>query len=499
MALNSVKKAYNYLKKNGIEDTVYASAERLLQHKSYVYTPISREEEDRQRQYEWRENILFSIVVPAYETKVEFLRALINSVLLQTYSNWELIIADASRTERVKVCLWDYENEKRIKYVKLEENKGISSNTNAGIKAATGAYIGLLDHDDILASDALFEYAHMIEEGKRKGLDYAFIYSDEDKCDINGTKFYEPNIKPEFNLDLILTNNYICHFLMLKGSLMKKLLLRGAYDGAQDHDLVLRAYAETFKRGMLGKEIAYGHIPKVLYHWRCHDDSTASNPESKLYAYEAGRRAVGDYFVKSGIKAKVNSSKHNGFFRIEYLDYLNYPENSSHLARMQELTESIRGKLAYTLFLNRYDVGAIGGPLIKKNKITGGILDETKTCPFDGMNIHFSGYMHRATLQQGAYALDIRNIMIAESLGKKVLEVAENREHMHLFNRDLIEILKERIAKDDLNSPYIDVSALLSKVSYEDFDYVNASLELCKKISLEGYGCYYDPAFHIEE
>lgn len=498
MGFSKVKKAYYYFKRNGLKDTLYASAERLLQQEDYVYSPISEEEKYKQRQHKWTKKPLFSIVVPTFETKKAFLTELLDSVLSQTYSNWELVIADASKTDVVKECLLEYVKDSRIRYIKLKENKGISANTNAGIIKAKGDYIGLLDHDDVITADALFEFALMIEEGEKNGLEYAFIYSDEDKCDTNGKKFFEPNIKPGFNLDLILTNNYICHFLMLKGRLMKNLLLRESFDGAQDHDLVLRAYSESFKNGTGDKTIAYGHIPKVLYHWRCHEESTASNPESKTYAYEAGKRAIADYLKRAGIRARVEKIKHNGFFRVEYEDYLDYSSNNAHYKRKIDLTKNVRGRLAYTLFLNRYDIGGVGGPLVLNNKITGGLIDDTKTCPFDGLNVNFSGYMHRASLQQGGYGVDIRNMMVSEALGHCVVEIGESKEFLYLFNRNLIKELDVKIKQKELNSPYIDVTALLSEAQYEDFDYINASIALCEKIALEGYGCYYDPLFRLE-
>lgn len=495
MGFSSVKKAYYYLKRNGIEDTFYACLERLLSWEKYTYKPVSQEEKASEMSRKWARKILFSIVVPAYETKEEYLRELVESVIAQTYPNWELIIADSSTSDAVKLVIDEYED-RRIRYLRLAENRGISANTNAGIVNARGEYIGLLDHDDIITPDALYEFASKIEFGLEENIEYAFIYSDEDKCDSTGNKFFEPNFKPDFNLDLLLTNNYVCHFLMVRGPLIKKLLLRSEYDGAQDHDLVLRAYAAT--NGHSSKrEIGYGHIPKVLYHWRCHEGSTASNPRSKRYAYNAGRRAIADYLKKANIHGEVKPLKHNGFFRVKYKDYLTYPKNSPQLVRKKELTTDIRGSIAYRTYLNRFEIGAIGGPIIEGNKIITGIIDSTKTCPYDGMNVHFSGYMHRAVLQQTAPAVDIRNMMISESLGSTLVKIADDEEYIHLFNRDFIDILKERIAENALNSPYIDVTALLCENKYEDFDYLNVSWALCREIAMEGYTVYYDPKFVI--
>mgnify|MGYP005970347791 FL=1 len=147
-------------------------------------------------------------MVPTFETREEFLRALINSVLAQTCGSWELILADASKTDRVSEVVKEY-TDSRIRYHRLKENLGISGNTNEALKTATGEYVALLDHDDLLTEDALFECASVIEAYRKDNLELRMLYSDEDKCNSNGTSFYEVNRKPEFNLDLILSNNYI--------------------------------------------------------------------------------------------------------------------------------------------------------------------------------------------------------------------------------------------------------------------------------------------------
>ena len=446
MAFGNIRKAYDYLKKNGIEDTFYASVERITGRQEYDYQPVSREILNRQRERIWDKPVKFSIVVPAYETKEEYIKACIESVLAQTYGCFELIIADASLLGTVRKIANSYKDH-RIKYLQLSENKGISANTNAGLRVATGDYIGLLDHDDILTPDCLYEYADLISKGSGEDTEYAFIYSDEDKCDEKAVRFYEPNFKPGFNIDLLLTNNYICHFLVMKAGLMKELKFRSFFDGAQDHDILLRAYAVTAGASD-ARPVAYGHIPKVLYHWRCHNASTAANPASKSYAYEAGKRAVSDYLKNEGMA-----------------------------------------------FLNRYDIGSIGGPVIKDGKIVSGIMDSTKTCIYDGMNIHFSGYMHRAVLQQDALYLDIRNLMVLDELAGLIVKIAGSDRHIFLFDGDKIDVLKDMLNKKTLKSPYVDVADYLSAEEYEDYDYMMAGVSLCSEISLEGYLNLYDPLF----
>ncbi len=493
MAFGNIRKAYSYLKRNGIEDTFYASVERLVDKQEYNYLQPPAEVLERQRQEVKDKPIKFSIIVPAYETSDKHIRACIESVLAQTYGRFELIIADASKLGTVRKAANSYKDY-RIKYIQLSENKGISENTNAGIRAASGEYVGLLDHDDMLTPDCLYEYATYIEKNKAEGIDCAFVYSDEDKCDSDGKKFFEPNFKPGFNPDLLLTNNYICHFLVMKTSLIKELKLRSLFDGAQDHDLVLRAYALT-RDSSDETPITYGHISKVLYHWRSHEASTAANPASKTYAYEAGKRAVSDFLKKTGVAADVRPTKHNGFYRVDYRDEIIYPKNGPAIQRKRELTAHKRGLLAYNTFLNRYDIGAIGGPVIKDNKIVGGIMDSTKTCIYDGMNVKFSGYMHRAKLQQNALYLDVRNMMVTDDLGRLVTELAKDEDHLHLFDRELIAELEDELSHGTHNSPYVDISEYLAKLNYDDIDYLDAGIALSRNISMEGYQLLYDPEF----
>lgn len=493
MAFGNIRKAYSYLKKNGIEDTFYASMERLTDKKEYSYTEPSADTLLKQREKIWDDPVKFSIIVPAYDTKESYIEACIESVLAQTYGCFELIIADASKLPTVRKAAGKYKDH-RIKYLQLSENKGISANTNSARRLINGKYVGLLDHDDVITPDCLYECATYIEKTCKDGRECAFLYTDEDKCDAQGKKFFEPNFKPGFNPDLLLTNNYICHFFVIKAELFKELGLRSFFDGAQDHDLVLRSFAATRELSD-DREMVYGHIPKVLYHWRCHDDSTSSNPGSKLYAYEAGRRAVSDYLKKSGIAADVMPTKHNGFFRINYRDELIYPKNGPEIARKNELTASVRGAIAYNLFLNRYDIGAIGGPVIRDGKITGGIMDSTKTCIYDGLSVKFSGYMHRAKLQQDALYIDVRNMMILDDLAYLAVKIAKDEKHLHLFNREAISELEHKIEAKSIRSPYVDVSACLAPVNYEDIDYLDAGVDLSREISLEGYLLYYDPEF----
>ncbi len=374
--MGNVQKTLRYLKRNGISSTYYAAKERLLETKGvpYDYALPSESELSKQRKESEGASLLISIVVPVYETPERFLRELIDSCIAQTYPCWELILADASLSDGPRNVIDTFTDE-RIVYRCLSENGGISANTNAAVSFAKGDYAALLDHDDLLTPDAMYEVACVIERSRKNGVNPAFVYSDEDKCDGEAKHYYEPNIKPEYNFDYLLSNNYICHLSVIERSLLLSYPFRKEYDGAQDHDLILRITGDLFKKGERERIL---HIPKVLYHWRCHEASTASNTDSKNYAYESGLKCVADY-----TKVEIEHSMHKGFYVPLY------------------------GK---DLFILRPEIGAVGGLMTRGNKITGGLYDESGECTYKNMNKHFSGYLHRLHCRQEAYALDIRNL-----------------------------------------------------------------------------------------
>lgn len=248
-----------------------------------------------------------SIIVPMYNTKEKFLKELIDSVLNQIYSNWELCFADGSPKQNPK---WKklMEKDERIKYQFLNENKGISENSNAAIKMATGEYIALLDHDDLLAPYALYEVVKMINQYPNA----EFIYSDEDKIDQNGNRS-DGYFKPDFAPDTLRCQNYICHFSIFRKELMDKLGgFHSEYDGAQDYDIFLRM-SEIVKPENIK------HIPRILYHWRVHKDSTAKlDSNAKNYAFDNGIKAIEAHLERVGLKGKVTSGCINGIYRTDY-------------------------------------------------------------------------------------------------------------------------------------------------------------------------------------
>ncbi len=261
---------------------------------------------ERQRLYRPFYEPKISILVPVYRTPMRYLTEMIESVRCQSYRNWELCIADASMNDDLTNCLTDYaDKDARIRFISLKENGGIAENTNAAAELATGAFIGLLDHDDLLAPEALYEVAMALQDQITD-----VVYTDEDKISMNSDRYFDPNLKPDFSPDLLRSHNYITHFFVVKKELFERVgRFRRAFDGAQDYDLILRC-----------TELAANirHIPKILYHWRMHADSTAENPESKLYAYEAGKHAIEEHLKRCGRKGTVEIMPLWGMNHVRY-------------------------------------------------------------------------------------------------------------------------------------------------------------------------------------
>lgn len=253
---------------------------------------------------QFEDGCLFSIVVPLYNTPVLFFREMVQSVLGQTYGNWELILVNASPENEDLAVEIEALSDDRIKVVSLAGNEGIACNTNAGIEAAKGDYILFFDHDDVLDRSVLLEYAKKVSDDPEIDV----LYCDEDFLNEQG-EYVFPNFKSDFNIDLLRCHNYITHFLGVRTSLAKKLRLRAEYDGAQDYDLVLRLSELTDK---------FVHVPEVLYHWRIHENSTAKNSGNKNYADEAGRSALSAHLGRCGLSADVELTSAPCFYHVSY-------------------------------------------------------------------------------------------------------------------------------------------------------------------------------------
>lgn len=303
----------SYIKQKGIGNIVDRAIKGSSEKRYNIWAhnhQITSEELEIQKKTTFDKNPKISLIVACYNTPIHFLEEMIESVINQSYSNWELCIADGSDQTDVKDYIEShYSNDNKIKYKYLNENKGISDNMNEAMKLATGDYIGFFDHDDTLTLDALYEMVKVINDHD----DAYFIYSDEDKIDETSQYFFYPNFKPDFNKGLLLSNNYICHFLVFKRELLDSVrMLRKEFDGAQDYDFVLRCMRHLDGKGMY-------HIPKILYHWRSHAGSTAGKADSKTWAFDAGIKALEDYYKQEGIDAKVENGVVPGFYKTKYV------------------------------------------------------------------------------------------------------------------------------------------------------------------------------------
>lgn len=250
-----------------------------------------------QRKRTFRSKPLISIVTPIYQPPLRYLEEAIASMLAQSYRAWELVLVNThSEDDGISRYLKSLEDE-RIRIVQLKENRGIAGNTNAGIRAATGDYVGFLNQDDILEPDALFHYALAIENEPEADL----IYCDEDSFSEQDEKPFSPLLKPDFNLDLLYSHNYIVHLLMVSKRILERVELSpDEVNGSQDYDLSLKAYEAA--RSIV-------HVPRVLYHWRQHKDSSnAGNTTAKPYAIAAGKRALENHFKRRGIRATVEET-----------------------------------------------------------------------------------------------------------------------------------------------------------------------------------------------
>lgn len=305
---------------------------------------------DEARAKEERETVFdrmikISILVPLYNTPEPFLRDMITSVLNQTYQNWELCLADGSDAEHGEVgriCREYLEKDSRIVYQKLLKNEGISGNTNECLKLATGEYIGLFDHDDILHPSTLYEYVKAVNEQ-----DADYIYCDETTFkngDIN--KMLTMHFKPDYAVDNLRANNYICHFSVFAKRLLEgEELFRSQFDGSQDHDMILR---------MTDRAKHIVHIPKLLYYWRCHEGSVASGIDAKPYVVAAAKGAVADHLRRHGFTHfQITSTRaFETIFKIRY-EIIGDPmisiviPNKDHAADLKRCITSILEKSTY--------------------------------------------------------------------------------------------------------------------------------------------------------
>ncbi|UQF11552.1 glycosyltransferase [Vagococcus lutrae] len=305
------RRLLSVIKHEGIREAW--SRYRLRQEQKNAYEKwISENEQFNEEQIKqeistWTLQPKISIVVPVYNVEEKWLRTCVNSLQNQFYDNWELCLADDCSTKAyIRPLLQQLsEEDERIKIIFREENGHISEATNSAIGIATGEYVGFMDNDDELAPHALYEVVKALNEQS----DIDFMYSDEDKVNINGVRF-DPFFKPNWNEELLLAHNYITHFVVIKRELLNRVGgLRNEYNGSQDYDFVLRATEQASK---------IHHIPKILYHWRTVETSVAFDPQSKEYAYVAGERALAAALKRRNLRGDVKMTKNYGLYKIDY-------------------------------------------------------------------------------------------------------------------------------------------------------------------------------------
>lgn len=271
---------------------------------------LTDKDRTQQKNTKFQYSPLISIIVPVYNPPIKFLEEMLLSVMAQTYSNWELCIADGNSDLAIRDLLTKYTKmDARIKVKFLDENLHICGNSNVAIQLATGEYIALLDHDDVLAENCLFEITRAINE---HGIP-DFIYTDEDFYS-NGQHLI-PHFKPDFAPESLCETNYITHFIVFRQELLNIIglpVLNPSFQGAQDYDLILRLTSNSEK---------IVHIPKVLYYWRMHDASTLGNPASKTYAYENGAKAIYQHLKQLGRPVESVEMRNGllGIYKVKYM------------------------------------------------------------------------------------------------------------------------------------------------------------------------------------
>lgn len=296
-------------KKNGLLEVHKQLQSEYLQHNMTYQKWIKKNENNILTTEKLHYTPLISIVTPTFNTNIVYLKEMIQSVVQQTYHNWELCIADDASTDpKIKKVLQKYsQKNSNIKLSFRDENGHISEASNSALDLATGEYVAFLDHDDTLAPNALYEMVRKLNEHRELKL----IYSDEDKIDQNNIR-HSPHFKSGWNKDMFLSQNYICHFTMIKKDVVDCIGgFRKGYEGSQDYDLLLRSLNYV-------KEDEIDRVEKVLYHWRAVEGSTAYSSGEKDYAHEAGRKALQDFLDSQKINARAEDGLLPNTYKVNY-------------------------------------------------------------------------------------------------------------------------------------------------------------------------------------
>lgn len=295
----NIKKAITYVKRNGVSKLVhrlrYGSYIAQSDYQTWLFAQrVTKKNLETQSKTKFAYSPKISILVATFNTKEEYLKEMIDTVVNQSYSNWELCIADGSTNDFVEKYVHEHYSSygDKIKFKKLDQNYGISGNTNKAFEMATGDYITVYDHDDTLELDCFYEIVKALQEYR-----YDVLYTDEDKFDDSTKMYNDPNLKPDFSEDLLRSHNYITHLFIVNKKIVDEVgYYNSEFDGSQDYDYIFRC---------VEKANAVYHIPRILYHWRMHPESTAQNPENKMYCYDAGKRAIEAHYKRIGVEATV--------------------------------------------------------------------------------------------------------------------------------------------------------------------------------------------------
>ncbi len=433
-----VKKIISYGRDRGLKELAVKIKERIEYKRaadSYMKSHMPTEAElETQRNTVYEKNTIISICVPLYNTKREYLEQMLRSVIDQTYPYWELCLADGSGKEYSYIeAIVKGIGDRRIKYKKLNGNKGIVENSNEACSMATGEYIALLDHDDVLSADALYYVRREID----KGADY--IYSDEANFSRSVKRPDIIHFKHDFSIFDLRGNNYICHLSVFKKVLFEAVKgFRQGYDGSQDHDLILRLCERAEK---------IVHIPRVLYFWRVHPESVAMDISAKPYCLTTGIRAVESHLERMKIKAEVtNAAENASVYRVKYqtsikpsvinnIENINGVTNEYIIVVSPEITVSAESLNEICGILQLEGVGMVGGMVTEKGRIKYAALktEGDKILPvYEGLSAKSDGYMKRLKYAQSVEALPDKFFGIRRSI----------LEGMGYFDSDLWEYKK---------------------------------------------------------
>ncbi|MGL5153152.1 MAG: glycosyltransferase family 2 protein [Clostridium sp.] len=444
--VNNAMKVINNIKVYGVKQTFYKAKGKLRNTGIFRDTvnydewfkknKVSEEVLKTQREYKFEFEPKISIVVPTYNTKKEFLVEMIESVRNQSYTNWELCIADgASTLEETITTLKEYEEDNRIKVSYLDKNLMISGNTNKALELVSGEYIGLFDHDDLLTEDALYEVVSVLNKCPNAD----FIYSDEDKVDETGSEYFDPHFKPDWSPDTLTSYNYITHFTVFAKALLEKSgNFNSEFDGSQDYDMFLR---------LTEKAENIVHIPKVLYHWRVHKNSTAGGIGQKKYAIDAAKKALNNHLDRVGFKGNVKDGLFAGSYKTEY-NIIGNPKvsiiipNKDQVDTLKKCINSILKRSTYT----NYEI------VIAENNST----EEKTFAYYDEIQKHNN--IKVVTWKSGFNYSAINNFAVNESTGEMII----------LLNNDIEIISNKWIEEMLMHAQRKEVGIVGAKLYYED-------------------------------